>query len=105
MLIPLFLHNFLQNPSPTHSQLPEGNDLDWEDYNYKRDEKIKLRMKVVGDIGNPLVTLLQGIPDFKSAEFNRKALLRNLPILARDAAVQAPGKTIGRAMDDSKIGV
>ena len=51
-------------------------------------------MKVVGDIGNPLVTLLQGIPDFNSAEFNREALMRNLPILARDAAVQAPGKTI-----------
>ena len=77
------------------SQPPEGRDLDWEDYNYQQDPAAGGGQQ--GDLENPLVALLAGIPDFNTEEL--EALLRDLPV--PDDTSQPAGMTMAEAVEVS----
>ena len=66
--------------------LTAGQNLDWEDYNYKREPAVGGRRQAE----NPLAALLAGIPDFNTEEL--EALLCDLP--TQDDANQAAGMTV-----------
>ena len=77
------------------SQLPEGRDLDWEDYNYLPDPAAGGGQQ--GDLENLLAALLAWIPDFNTAEL--EALLRDLPV--PDDTRQPAGMTMAEAVEVS----
>ena len=77
------------------SQPPEGRDLDWEDYNYRQDPAAGGGQQ--GDLENPLASLLAGILDFNTEEFEAFKLLRDLPV--PDDTRQPAGMTMAEAVE------
>ena len=89
--------SFVPSSSRAPSQLPEGRDLDWEDYDYQQDPAAGGGQQ--GDLDNPLAALLAGIPDFNIEEL--EALLRDLPV--PDDTSQHAGMTMAEAVEVSDM--